>query len=213
MKPLVVVLFVAISFDLAAAQMVRNDSIGNDPDKETLCASRAKGKTVPFEVDSRYVARSRALHPDSTFIAIDGSSPQLVECFLSEGTGRFEPAISAPEQSFWHLIKPRQFEPGIGTSEGVARACNVCLRPAPDKINRPDFDHAVCMGPHEINLGSPLYHPGISVGGKTADRYDVAVKGTAFYKSSGPDLASVKFTCLLSPMLDLKAIQVDASGK
>lgn len=190
------------------AQMVRNDAIRNDPAKERLCASRANGKTVPFEIDAGYVARARSLHPDATFIAIDGMSPQLVECYLREGTGRYEPDSYSPEQSFWHLIKPKQFEPGINTSKGISMAANVCIEAARTKINRPNFDHSVYSAVVEVNIGGPKYHPGAQIAGKNAERYDIAVEGSSFYSSSGPDLTAIKFTCLLSPTLELKAIQL-----
>lgn len=77
---------------LAQAEMIRNDAIGNDPQKEELCASRAKGKTVPFAINSRYLKSARSFNPDANFIAIDGISPQLVECHLRQGTGKYEPA-------------------------------------------------------------------------------------------------------------------------
>ncbi len=191
----------------ATAQMVRNDAIDNDPAKERLCASRANSKTVPFEIDARYVARARSVHRDATFIAIDGMSPQLVECYLREGTGRYEPDSYSPEQSFWHLIKPKQFEPGINTSKGVSMAANVCIEAARAKINRPNFDHIVYSAVVEVNIGGPKYHPGAQIAGKNAERYDIAVEGSSFYSSSGPDLAAIKFSCLLSPTLELKAIQ------
>lgn len=187
--------------------MVRNDTIGNDPDKEKLCASRAKGKTVPFEIDSRYVERARSFNPDVSFIAIDGMIPQLVECYLRKGTGRYEPASSSPEQGYWHLVRPKQFEPGINTTEGRAMAAKVCVEAAPAKMNRPNLDHSVYSAVVEIGIGGPRYHSGASIAGKRAERYDIAVEGTSFYKSSGPDLSAVKFTCLLSPMLDIKVIQ------
>ena len=207
MRLLLIVSSLLLFTGIARAEMVRNDTIGNDPDKEKLCASRAKGKPVPFEIDSRYVESARSFNPDATFIAIDGMSPQLVECYLRQGTGKFEPASFSPEQGYWHLIKPKHFEPGINTSEGSSMAAKVCLEAAPAKINRPNLDHSIYSGVIEINIGSPLYHPGASIVGKKAERYDIAVKGTSFYKSSGPDLAAVNFTCLLSPMLDVKAIQ------
>lgn len=207
MRLLLIVICLLFSADLARAQMVLNDSIGNDPAKEKLCASRAKGKTVPFEIDSRHVAFARSFHPDATFIAIDGASPQLVECYLREGTGRFEPDSYSPEQSYWHLIRPKGFDPGINTQVGISTAAKVCLDAASTKIDRPNFDHSVYTTVVEINLGSPLYHPDASIAGKRAERYDIAVTGTSFYKASGPDLTAVKFSCLLSPMLDVKAIQ------
>jgi len=86
-------------------------------------------------------------------------------------------------------------------------AAKVCLQAAPAQMNRPNFDHSVYSSVVEIALGSPRYRPGLSVGGMKAERYDIAVEGTLFYKSSGPDLAAVNFTCLLSPMLEVKAVQ------
>lgn len=207
MRLLFIVGSLLLSTGIAKAEMVRNDTIGNDPDKEKLCASRARGKPVPFEIDSRYVERVRSYNPDATFIAIDGMIPQLVECYLNQGTGKYGPISFSPEQDYWHLIKPKHFEPGINTSKGTSMAANVCLEAAPAKINRPNLDHSIYSGVIEINIGSPFYHPGASIAGKKAERYDIAVEGTSFYKSSGPDLTAVNFKCLLSPMLDVKAIQ------
>ena len=187
--------------------MIHSDTIGNDPAKEKLCKSRAKAKTVPFMIDSRYVERARALKPDATFIATDEISPQLVECYLLEGTGKYEPASFSPEQGYWHLIRPEQFKPGINTDKGIAMAAKVCLDAASDELNRPNFDHIVYSAVIEVNPSTPRYKPGLSIAGKKANRYDIAVEGTSFYKSNGPDLTSVKFTCLLSPMLDIKAIK------
>ena len=207
MRVLPVVFGLIIFSCLAKAEMVRNDAIGNDPAKEKLCASRTKGKTVPFEIDSRYVERARSFNPDVTFVATDGISPQLVECYLRQGTGRYEPASFSPEQGYWHLIRPKQFEPGINTTRGRDMAAKVCVETAPAKINRPNLDHSVYSAVVEIAVAGPRYHSGALIAGKKAERYDIAVEGTSFYKSSGPDLTAVNFTCLLSPMLDIKAIQ------
>lgn len=207
MRVLPVVFGLILFSCLAKAEMVRNDAIGNDPAKEKLCALRAKGKTVPFEIDSRYVERARSFNHDVTFVATDGISPQLVECYLRQGTGRYEPASFSPEQGYWHLIRPKQFEPGINTTKGRDMAAKVCVEAAPAKINRPNFDHSVYSPVVEIAAGGPRYHSGAIIAGMKAERYDIAVEGTAFFKSSGPDLTAVNFTCLLSPMLDIKAIQ------
>lgn len=201
-------LLALVFFSCAAeAEMVRNDAIGNDPAKEKLCATRAKGKTVPFEIDLKYVERARSFNPDATFVAVDGRSPQLVECYLREGTGKFEPASFSPEQGYWNLIRPQQFKPGINTTKGREMAANACLEAAPSKINRLNFDHSVSQAVVEVDNSGPRYRSGALIAGKKAERYDIAVEGTSFYKSSGPDLTAVKFTCLLSPMLDIKAIQ------
>ena len=78
MRLFFVIFGLAVFSGLARAEMVSSESISNDPVKEKLCAARTKGKAVPFEIDSKYVASARARHPDTTFVAIDGSNPQLV---------------------------------------------------------------------------------------------------------------------------------------
>jgi hypothetical protein len=187
----------------AKADMVPSRSIGNDPDKEALCATRANstGKTVPFLIDSRYVASARSFHPDTTFIAVDGISPQLIECYLREGTGRYEPASFSPEGTYWHLIKPPG--PGIDTDKDRATAAKVCLEAALSHSTRNGLDHSVNNAIFEIDFN----RAGTLVAGEKAERYDIAVRGTSFYKSSGPDLSAVKFTCLLTRALKVKAVQ------
>ena len=86
-------------------------------------------------------------------------------------------------------------------------AGNACLKAAATQINRPNFDHSVYSTVVEVALGRPRYHPGVVIAGKSAERYDIAVEGTSFYRSSGPDLDAIKFTCLFSPMLELKAVR------
>ncbi len=207
MKKIVMILGLMSCFGVARAAMVSSDSIGNDPAKVKLCAARAQGTPVPFEIDSRYVEESRATHPDTTFVAIDGSSPQLVECYLRDGTGKYEPASMSPEQAFWHVLKPKQFDPGIDTPQGREMAAKVCLDAGTAKINRPDFDHSVYSSVVEVTLENPRDHSGaVLIGKAKAVRYDIVVNGTSFYKSSGPDLAAVNITCLLSPMLKVKGI-------
>ncbi len=200
---------------LASAGMILNNAIGDDPAKEKLCADRAqrtvKGQTVPFEIDSAYVDRARSDHPDATFVVIDnGMSPQLVECFLRQGTGRFEPDSISPEQRYWHTIKPKSFDPGINTPEGEKMAANVCMKAVQSKPNRDGFDHIVYNSVIQVprRATGAAIHSGTLIAGKKAERYDIVVKGTSFYKSSKPDLTAVNFTCLLSPMLDVKAIQL-----
>ena len=201
-----IIIFSLLTFSgITRAEMVPSESIGNNPENEKLCASRAKIKPVPFLIDSAYVARARARNPDVAFIASDNG--QLIDCYLREGTGRFEPASYSGESSYFHLIKPRQFEPGINTDKGIAMATNTCIEAVPAKINKPNFDHIVRMSVVEIDNTGPHYRAGLIIGGKKAARYDIAVTGTSFYKSSGPDLTAVNFTCLLSPMLDILAIQ------
>ena len=130
--------------------MVLGSSIGNDPAKEKLCASRARGKSVPFEIDSRYVAAARSQHPDVTFVAIDGISPQLVECFLRPGTGKYEPDSLSPEQNFWHLMKPKGS--GIAAQKDRSTAIKTCLDAAIAKSNRTGLDHSVSNAIFEVDL-------------------------------------------------------------
>ncbi len=54
---------------------------------------------------------------------------------------------------------------------------------------------------------APWYQPGVKVAGTKAERYDIAVEGKLFYKSSTPDLTAFRATCLLSPALEVKAVQ------
>jgi hypothetical protein len=189
------------------AEMMRNDAIGNDPAKEKLCASRAKAKTVPFEIDSRYVERERSFHPDAAFVATGGISPQLVECFLREGTGRYEPNSFSPEQSYWHLIRPEQFKPGINTDQGREMAAKVCMEAVPEKLHQPSLDHSVYSAVVEIADSGPRYHSGASFAGQIANRYDIVVESSSFFRSAGLDRTAMKFTCLLSPILEIKSIQ------
>jgi hypothetical protein len=217
MKTFIVISILFLKLAFANADMVSNDSIGNDPAKEKLCASRAKhvggGKAEPFEIDSNYVARIRSLYPDATFIVKSG---QLVQCHLREGTGRFEPDSYEPEGIHWHAIRPKGFEPGINTAKGQSMAANVCLQAALSKSNRPGLDHSVNNRVVEVQndpTGRPYHHGTRALfthalaTGKKAERYDIIVEGTCFYKPANPDLTAVKFSCLLSPSLEVKAIQ------
>jgi hypothetical protein len=196
---------------VANGQMVSNGTIQNDPAKEALCAKRAKANPVPFLIDQNYVATVRALHPDTTFIAQDGVIPELIECRVSESTGRYEPdALDSADSAYWSLVHPQQFTPGIGTTAGQVMAANACMKAAKEKVNRDGFDHSFSptMSVYEINLDvTPGHRPGASIAGMKAERYDIAVAGKLFYKSSGPDLDAVSVSCLLSPTLDVKSIQ------
>jgi hypothetical protein len=132
---------------VARGGMIRNDSISNDPAKEKLCIERAgsaglgKVKIVPFEIDSDFLARARSPqyggNPKKTFIAVESSlTSQLIECDVNPGTGRYGPMVLSSERpGVWRLIKPKQFEPGIDTREGIAMAGNACRQAAQLKIN------------------------------------------------------------------------------
>lgn len=201
-----------LALTLANGQMVSNSTIQNDPAKESLCAKRANvKKTVPFMIDQNYVNGVRATHPDATFIADDGTIPELIECRVSEGTGLYELAsLSSEENSYWHLVRPEPFAPGIHTAAGQVQADDACFKAARDKLNRDGFDHSFgyTTDVNEITLGvAPWYLPGVKVAGTKADRYDIAVAGKLFYKSSRPDLIAFRASCLLSSTLEVKAVQ------
>jgi len=197
------VLLLALSAGSQAA-MVPSNTIGNNPQKEQLCATRAKIKPVPFEIDPEYVKRVRELHPDATFVAEDGLASQLIQCMLRPGTGRFEQDSSMPEGQVWRLPKPAQFKPSVNTNEGMALAAKACLFEASTKLVRPNLDHTVPISVQEVQKQSRLYPLGKMIGGAKVERYDVVVTGKAFYKSQGPDLDAVEFTCLFTPMLEQK---------
>lgn len=203
MRLIILVLVSCFCSFASNAEMVESTTLGNDPVKERLCESRANmGKTVPFFIDSRYVENVRRSRPDVTFIAVDRG--QLIECALNAGSGEYGPASFSPEQSFWHLVKPEQFKPGMNTDEGRAMAARACLEAIPDKINRPNFHHIVHTSITEAGVTI-----GKLVGAARVERYDILVTGRSFYsQGAGPDLASVEFTCLMSPMLAMKGIQV-----
>lgn len=219
MKKLIVISILLLASSLAHADMVLNSAIGNDPVKEKLCMSRAKAtKIVPFMIDTGYVDSVRKNYPDVVFIvASDGPNRGVMtECWLRDTTGKYEPASFSQEDWLWHLInKPEQFKPGVNTSEGRAIAFNICLEAYLSQSNKKNYSHSVNSSIIEgsfVEIGVPNYakkNKGINepVAGKKVERYDVVVQGKAFYKPANPDLTAVSFTCLLSPMFEVKAIQ------
>ena len=198
---------------VANGQMVSNSAIQNDPAREALCTKRAKVKPVPFLIDQKYVNRIRVAHPEATFVAGDGIVPELVECRVNEETGVYElDSLSSQENPAWHMVRPEQFEPGIHTVAGQVQADDVCFKAAREKMNREDFDHSFgyTTDVNEITLNvTPWYLPGVKVAGTKAERYDIAVVGELFYKSSGPDLTAFHVSCLLSPTLEVRAVQAN----
>ncbi|HUB51996.1 MAG TPA: hypothetical protein VL986_07610 [Terracidiphilus sp.] len=202
----------------ASSQMVSNSAIQNDPAKQSICAQRANIKPVPFFIDQKYVDYILSIHPDTTFIAADGVIPELIECRITESTGQFEAeAMSSEvqmmsEQSYWHLARPKEYSPSIKTTAGQSKAIDVCMKAARDKANKDNFDHSFAWETdvNEITLDvAPWFRPGAMIAGTKADRYDVAVEGELFYKSTGPDLEAMRATCLLSPMLEVKSVETN----
>lgn len=214
MKKLLAVLIAFAICGYANAQMVLNDLIGNDPEKEKLCAARAKEKMVPFVIDSEYVKRSRALNPDATFIATDGTSPQLIECYRSEGTGKFQPVSMSPEQNYWHLVKPESFAPGLRTDVGIKMVRQACKEVFLEKVSRPNLQRAVVgLSAQEIDKTKTIYwekRKRKQIGGKQLVRYDIFIDGTASYEIGSVDLKVIPFACVFTPMLKLKAFQFDS---
>jgi hypothetical protein len=192
--------------------MIRVDHVGDDPERLKLCIARAHelapGKPVPFEIDSKWAARARQEHPDEIIIAVDNGTPWLVTCAVNSGSGKYGPLSASGETAWWHTIKPPR---DLDTRKAVA----VCTKAAPEKINRPGLYNSSAFMPVEISslpeancATAGKFYTGMVIGGKTAKRYDVAVEGMATYKSSTPDMDKVDYTCLFSPMLELKAIQL-----
>jgi hypothetical protein len=210
---------------LLRGEMVPGDSIGNDPTKQKLCEERSKARfpgytVVPFEIDKNYVARSRGVvpgfqgHSDTTFVAIENSilgTTMLMECSVSIGTGQYGPQAFYQEGGTpWHPIKPPQFDPSISSQRGNEIAADRCREAARIRINRPNFNHSSVLGSAvEVRAMRGVRYPvGGLIAGAKAERYDVVVTGTALYGSAGPDMLAIKFTCLFSPMLEVKAIQL-----
>lgn len=203
---------------VANGQMVSSSAIQNDPARESLCAKRIekidpKAKLVSFVIDQNYVNTIRAAHPDATFIAEDGNIPLLLVCSTNERSGMYElDSLGYQQDVYWSLVRPASFSPGILNPSGQVEADNVCFKAAQDKVNREDFDHSFgyTTDVNEITLNvAPWYLPGVKVAGMKAERYDIAVVGKLFYKSSGPDLTAFRVSCLLSPMLEVKAVQAN----
>lgn len=196
----------------SSAEMILNSSLNNDPAKEKLCLQRAGVKadqSVPFYIDSSYVRIARSFHSDSTFVVKDGDAPSLIECYLRDGTGKFEPASFSPPQGYWHLPMPKQFEPSISSRPGAEIAGTRCIAAAEEKQDHEKLDHSVYFTVAKIDLS----RVGKAIGTAKAERYDVYVEGKNFLKSSSLDLETVEFTCLFTPMLELKAIKLSRLPK
>jgi len=199
---------------MGRAQMIRSDALKQDTTKLNLCIERARHghsltigdqDLVPFEIDADYLARARKAHPDVTFFATPGS---LYECEVA-GDGLYGPASASGENWFWHVIRPPSFQPPINTVAGSQLAAETCLRDVPRHADIPGFDHAGYFGARDIGYMSSksMAKPSRpTVGGVPVSSYDVEVDGAAYFKTSGIDLLMLQFTCLYSPMLELKAV-------
>jgi hypothetical protein len=191
-------------------RMLRNDAIENDPTLEKLCIDRTLHPpntvigtlyTVPFLLDSSYVLRVRADYPDATFIAVSSSRSgfggQLVECSRLSG-GKFGPATQSPEGNwYWSLIKPQQLR-GPGW---MSIAADRCRRAAERKAGDTGIERSSYSSVQEVAEGR-------QIAGMLTAAWDVEVKGDVVLKGPGPDLPVFNFSCLLSPMLEVRAVEL-----
>ena len=196
------------------AQMIHSNELQQDTAKLNLCIDRARHDhslaignqdLLPFEIDTRYLARVRNTIPDVTFFATAGS---LYECEVA-GNGLYGPASVSAENWFWHIIRPPSFQPPINTLAGSQLAANTCLKDVPVHADLPAFDHAGYFGAQDMGYISPhqtANHSPDSVAGVPVSSYDVEVTGVAYFKTSGIDLLILQYACLYSPMLKLKAV-------
>lgn len=201
-----------LGFSSAHAAMVSSDSLNQNPEKVALCQSRstkANEKSVPFEINANYAKLTLQSEPGTTFVAIDGDSPQLIVCAVRSGTGRFEPGVYMPQSDIWRLANlPQKYKPGVGTMQGRDAANKACLKAALSKSNRSDVISSGLDRLVEISPESPAFAPGKVIAGKKSERYDVVVEGAAFFPGKGPDNDKLDYTCLLTPMLDVKAVDI-----
>ena len=190
--------------------MLKNDAMENDPTLEKLCIDRTLHPprtvigtlyTVPFLLDSSYVLRVRADYADATFIAVSsfrsGFGGQLVECSRLSG-GTFGPATRSPEGNwYWSLIKPQQLR-GPGW---MSTAADRCRGAAERKVGDTGIERSAYSSVQEVAEGRQL-------AGMLTSAWDVEVKGDVVLKGPGPDLPVFNFSCLLSPMLEVRAVEV-----
>jgi len=190
--------------------MLRNDAIENDPTLENLCIDRTLHPpntvigtqyAVPFLLDSGYILRVRADYPDATFIAVSSSRSgfggQLVECSRLSG-GKFGPATRSPEGNrYWSLIRPQQLR-GPGW---MSIAADRCRGAAERKVGDTAIERSAYSSVQEVADGRQL-------AGLLTAAWDVEVKGDVVLKGPGPDLPAFNFSCLLSPMLEVRAVEV-----
>ena len=91
-------------------------------------------------------------------------------------------------------------------------AYNVCLEAALAKSKISGLDHSVRKTVVVVTADPAVQsskngHLALFAGQEA--RYDIIVEGTSLYKSANPNLTAVKFSCLLSPSLEVKAIQLE----
>jgi hypothetical protein len=153
-------LIVSISSSHARAEMIRNDSIGNDPAREKQCASLIKWphtRSVPFEIDSTYLARSRSANREVTFIALENADTvQLVQCYVNPSTGKFGwgTMMGDVDRRIWRLINPEKSKPALETREEPSRSPIVPEVSEPVSILTPGCISPVLLKHVEPTIGS-----------------------------------------------------------
>jgi|SRR6516162_8336021 hypothetical protein len=208
-RDLTIVLFVLTSSIATAAEMITNDALGNDPEREKLCIERTNmGKPLPFEIDKDYVKRSRAHDGDPVWIVVPNGGPHgmLVECSSAALGGKYGPiSYDNNEGRLWRRLNvPKRFEPSVFSNQGWPIARKRCVDAVEGKPIRPGYDHIDVRSPaKELGNGETR-----SISSVKAEEWDLIVTGTAVYKTSRPDPDNLEFTCLLSPMLEVKAIEI-----
>jgi hypothetical protein len=188
--------------------MLRNDAIENDPTLEKLCIDRTlhppntvigRLYAVPFLLDCISVLSIRSDHPEATFIAVSSSRSgfggELVECLRL--SGEFAPAVRIPNEGIWSPIKPQQFAGPGWTSTATDR----CRRAAERKLGDTGIEQSGYFSVNEVGEG-------LRIAGLLTAAWDVEVKGNVVLKGPGPDLPVFDFSCLLSPTLELRNVEL-----
>jgi len=152
-----------------------------------------------FLLDSTYLLRVRVDNPDATFIAVSnfrsGFGGRLVECSRLSG-GKFGAAIQSPEGNrYWSLIKPQQIR-GPGW---MSAAADRCRNAAERKVGDAGIERSTYSSVQEVAEGR-------QIAGMVTEAWDVEVKGDVVLKGPGPDLPVFNFSCLLSPMLEVRSV-------
>jgi hypothetical protein len=199
--------------------MVPSNQLQQDQTKLNLCIDRARhdrsfgigignDELIPFEMDMGFVERARKENPDVTFFATTGA---LIECEVT-GIGKYGPMVRYSGATwYWKPLIPTQpsFQPSIDTWKGKRIATSKCLADLPTHADLPNFDHAGYDDPYSVGYigsktSSRTNYPMIA--GVPVSSDDVMVTGAAYFKTNTIDQIMLLYTCLYSPMLELKAV-------
>ncbi len=199
--------------------MVPSTQLKQDPANLNLCIARARHdpafginisneELIPFAIDMRFVNRERQEYPDVTFFATNRG---LIECTVT-GLGKYGPMIRDSAVTwYWKslLPMPPRFKPSIDTSAGKQMAAQKCLKALHTHADLPNFDHAGYNEPYSVgyigsDAGRNSSYPAIA--GVSVSSYDVLVTGAAYFRTGTVDQVMLLYTCLYSPMLELRAV-------